>query len=431
MIVHRLIAAANRPAWLLLVPALLLEVLYRGAYVDVAIYRGYRLGIVSNSAIFLVFSCAVAAASAAIEGSRVRRSRVDGAPVVRSRARLLVDRLWPSAVAGAIVQFAGLMLIGRSTWGAPGGVPAILPLSLVAAILFHAAAGYFCGRFLPRAVGVAAAVVFSYCWLGFAWAVGYWPLHYLAGLVMTDCCTLDSTLDPSAPLALLSFSVVATAALVLASTVAASRRRKHKAITAGSALVIAAIAIVTGVTVAGDIGPSPVRPRPHSQATCRGVSPTVCTYPEQTGVGDPSAVLRAAWKNLDAAGLTVPTTIRFGAHDTTRGTSYLAAAVGMTPQQIVYSYSTSFVPTSGAPYCGDEADYERRSTAAALVQAFYQRVAGEGIVDSDWGIGGLPTADDEKAQLAALPVKAQVQWVDEVTPALHGCRAPVPELPHP
>lgn len=94
-----------------------------------------------------------------------------------------------------------------------------LPVALAGmymAIVLHALCGYVLGRYLPKILAVACAVIGSYGWVAFAWTVEPLQIRYMAGPALAFCCTSAGELAPQAPWVLLLFSSFLSGAVFLA-----------------------------------------------------------------------------------------------------------------------------------------------------------------------------------------------------------------------
>lgn len=424
-----LLPLRSRPALWLLLPALICVVAYARAFVDISGVRGYWLAVGSGSAIFLLFSCALAGVSAAIEGSRERRARQSEIPAARSGTAIVIGRLWPSILLGFLVQLAGFLIMSGGTWGAPGYVPVLVWAMLAAVIFFHAALGYCLGRLLPIAAAIPLALVVSYSWLGFTWSISYFPLRYLSGLVLVDCCSLDTTLDARGPIATIVFSLLAGLLLIVVARVKLRLQRPASILILGASIMGIAASTAVGLVIASGLGAQPVEPRPQAAARCHGSAPRICTYPEQVGSTDPSSTLRKAVSNLERLGVAVPATIRFTSKDSTAGTLNMAARPFMTPQQTLYSFTSAFMPPTVAVYCGNESDYNTRVRTSAVIQTWLLNQASEGLAPVD----DTPSLDqdglDAYTSLERLTPAQQLRWYESNMPALERCDSqptPVP-----
>lgn len=389
---------------------------------------GYWPAAVAGSAVFLIFSCGVAATAAAWEGRRARSSRALLSRSVRSDFLVVGDVLWPPFVSGCAVQAAALLVMSRDTWDAPGAPPPGALAALASIILFHTLLGFTLGRWLPPLAGVPAALLSSYCWLGFAWSIDYFPLRYLAGLSMSDCCTIETVLDPRAPLTAIVFGVPAAIALfcIAVADRSSPARAKRRGVELGAAAMVLVAAVA--LTAASPLGATPLRARPAADLTCRGSAPTVCLFPEQTARDDPEAVIRHVAANLVAAGMPVPPTIRSGTGASTSSTLQIVVQVGMTDADLVHSVTTSFLPPEIAAYCGSPSDYDRRLNAAAVVDRWLITIGSSGIVPADDVAPATELTDDELLlRLDRAGSAAQRDWVVETLRDLTDCDSDVAE----
>ncbi len=270
----------SRVALWLLLPAIACVYAFCGLYFDLSSVRGYWPAVVAGSAIFLFFPCAVASVSAAQEGARARRGRLSTVPHARREIQLVVAALWPSLACAAAVQLAAVLILSRGTWGTAATDPFTLVLlagAFVAILVLHTAMGYLLGRHLPLAASIPVALLLSYSWLGFTWSVNWFPLRYLSGLVLADCCSVDTALDARAPLAAIVFSLGMGLLLIAAAVIRSTESTARLAIR-GSTVAAAATAVtVAGILIAGDLGSarrSRARvPRPHAPAR---LPPSAC-----------------------------------------------------------------------------------------------------------------------------------------------------------
>lgn len=419
----------SRVAFWLGTPTLALVYAYSVMFPDLDYVRGYWTAVLSGSFLYLIFSCGVASVSAAVEGSRVRRARLPEFPTTRSSFALIYNRLWPSMLVGLIVQAVAFILLSRGTWGAPGGVSPLLIAAAAAIILFHTALGYTLGRFLPLPVSVPLALLLSYGWLGFTWSIDYYPLRYLAGLVIANCCSVETVLDPRAPIAAIVFCIGAGLLLLIA---AASRPRMQdlaSLIRPTAAIAGVVIIAVASLGIAADLGSTPVRARPQSQATCSGSAPTVCLFPETTATNDPEHAIRAIVHNLQVAGITVPPTIRTSNAASTTATLNMIVNPGMTDPELVHSLTTSLLPQTLASYCGSADDYDHRLSTASTISKWLIVQGSKGIVNPQLVPPINAGTADNYNELALLPASEQRQWVAGAIPALTNCKVKTPEVP--
>lgn len=413
----------------LIIPAICCVHLYAQVYVDPVNVTGYWTSVGSGSAIFLLFSGTMASVSAAVEGSRWRRARLSTTPNVRSAIRILTVQLAPVVALACLVQLFGFLTLARGTWGSIGRPPLILAPAFIAIILFHTALGFALGRLLPTAIGVAAALFASYAWLGFTWATSYAPLRYLAGLVISDCCSVERVLEPASPVIALGFSVACAAGLFVAAVVLPRLSRTPRATMAGAIAVALAAVSAIGLRAAADLGYTSDRPRPASAAECTGARPRICLFPEQKQGHDPTPLIRAAAANLTAAGISVPSTIRTASAASTHSTLNMIVTARMSRAELVHSFAAAFMPPTIAASCGDERDLADRMRAAGAISRWLGTKASEGIADPDTVLPVVPDGEDDARRLLELPPPMQTAWVVHNLPVLTDCSRPTTSVP--
>jgi hypothetical protein len=419
----------SRAVLWLFIPTILCVYLYSRSYVDPINIVGYWTSVGSGSAIFLLFSCTFASVSAAFEGSRWRRARLSSAPNVRSTIWVLFVQLGPVICLGCLAQLFGFLILARGTWGSPGHPPLILIPTFVAIILFHVALGYMLGRLLPTAIGIAAALFASYAWLGFTWASSYAPPRYLAGLVISDCCSVERQLDPASAIVAFGFNALTGVVLVVAVTALPQLRRIPQGVCASTAVIAVGAITAVSLSAASGLGYTSDRPRSMSEAVCAGREPKVCLFPEQTHYRDPTAAIRTAAANMTQAGIAVPQTIRPASAASSRTTLNMIVNPHMSDGDLIHSFAAAFMPPTVAAYCGDQRDYERRMATAGAVSRWLGDTASKGIVDPSLVQPIVPDGAAEARQLRKLPASAQVNWVIENLSAITDCTRQITSLP--
>lgn len=420
----------SRAAVWLLIPGLLGVVAYSVQFADETTVAGYWPAAMAGSAIYLVFSCGVAATAGAWEGKRFRAA----APVIesssRSSAAVVTDHLWTPLAAGLLLQLVAAALMSRDTWGAPGGPSPLVGLAFAGILFFHSCIGFALGRWLPPVASIPLSLLVSYSWLGFTWSVDYFPLRYLAGLVMADCCSVETALDARAPIIATAFSVLAGCSLlVIAVAARASGDRMHRfglPIGASSFAVITVTALAAG----SGLGAAPIVDRPQAQAICSGEAPTICLFPEQRAPGDSESIIRKASENLSRAGVTVQPVIRASNAPSAPDVLNLVVQVRMSDADLLHSITTSMLGDAEVAYCGTEQDDTERLNDAAVANRWLIDVAAEGIVNAEQVEPALEM--DDPGVLRALrraPIRAQAAWVTATVDRLTDCSVdhiPVP-----
>lgn len=411
----------SRVALWLAAPAIAFVVFYTSLYIDPASVRGYWEAAAGSSAIFLLFTCSMAATAAAVEGSRERRGGLERMPVVRSSWQLVAVRIGPVLVVAWAVQLIAFVMLSRWSWGAPGMPPLILGPTLAAIIFFHAALGYLLGRHLPMVASVPVALVLSYGWLGFTWSVNYFPIRYLSGLVIANCCSVETQLDLRSAVVALVFNLLVGTLLLVASQVrprSFGGRGTRLYVTLGAAIAVVTIA---SLTLAGGLGSTPVRERPAAQARCVGTGPSVCLFPEQREPSDPTATIQRIAANLEAVGISVPKEVRTSNRESTMTTLNVVVNVGMSNADLVHSYTTSLLPPTIVAYCGSESDYNARTRTAAVVDAWLIQHASAGVTNPQDVTPAVPDGAAGLAALQRLDAAQQSAWIRRARHSLADC----------
>jgi len=422
----------REPAYLFLVFAIPAIAAYDVVFVDPINFKGYWISTFANASIFLIFSCPLGSASAALVAARARRAGVWSRPLVRSRASITFRLLLPSFVAALVAQLFGLVLLMSESWGAPGRIPFEIALTWVAIIAFHISIGYLLGRFLPVVASIPLAIFISYCWLGFTWTVDYFPVRYLSGLVIAACCSVETTLDERSVIAVVVFSSLMSVALLLLATVLPAAAHWSAApIRTVVAVSIAVVATVIGLNVAQGLPAQPVTPRGQTELACIGEVPKVCVYPEQLQGKDPRPTLASAYENLRREGISLPPVITASNTKADRGSLRVVISTHPTTNQLVYSLSAALIPDDVAPNCGDGSDYPKRLDVAAVVIWWLQSVAGKGLLDTS-SIGSSSLSPNSEALIKAfsrLGAEEQRDWYFAASPTLLHCKAAPLDIP--
>lgn len=379
---HSMRTLWREPAYVLGVVAMIAMVLYNAAFVNPRNFEGYWVSTFSNASIFLIFSAPVGSASAAIVSARARRSGIWSLPLARTRAMISFRLLLPSFVGAFLSQLFGLVLLVATSGGAPGRIPVEVVLAWAAILIFHISVGYLLGRRLPIAVSIPLSIFFSYCWLGFTWTVNYFPIRYLAGLIITSCCSVETTLDERAIVAVVVFSLLMSSAFLIFATVPPTgMHRSVVPLTGVTAIAFVVIALTVGLNVAQGLGPQPVVPRSKGDLICAGTAPTICVYPEQLQRDDPRPTLDAAYKNLREEDIPLPAVVTSSNTKADHSSLRVVVSTQPTPPQLVYTLAAAMIPNDLAPYCGDGSDYTKRLDVAAVATWWLEKIAAQGLVD--------------------------------------------------
>ncbi len=414
----------REPAYLLCIVAIIAMVLYNATFVRVENFGGYWESTFANATIFLVFSAPVGSASAAIVAARARRSGIWALPLARSRAMITVRLLLPSFVGAFLSQLFGLLVLMSTSWGSPGRIPLEIVLSWAAILIFHISVGYLLGRYLPVAASIPLAIFASYCWLGFTWTVNYFPIRYLAGLIITACCSVDTTLDERAIVAVVVFSLPMSGALLIFATVPPTgMHRRVIPLTGLAAIALVVVAITVGLNVAQGLGAQPVVPRRSRDLVCTGKTPTICVYPEQLQRDDPRPTLEAAYENLREEGVRMPAVVTTSNTKADRSALRVVISTRPTTAQLVYTTAAGLIPDDEAPYCGNGSDYPKRLDVAAVATWWLQTIAAKGLIDAS----SLPQPDFTSGSgrliqgFSQLSDRQQRDWYAAASPTLRHC----------
>lgn len=409
--------------------AIIAILLYNDAFVNPVNFEGYWISTFANASIFLIFSCPVSSASAAIATSRLRRADVWALPTVRSRAAIALRMLLPSFLAGIFVQIVGLLVLVPKTWGAPGRIPFEILLVWVAILLLHVAIGCLFGMLLPVAASIPLAIFISYCWLGFTWALDYFPIRYLSGLIIAACCSVDTTLDERSVIAVVLFSLLMSVSL-LGFTIASGSGTWNKGLLAGVVAGVLAIgAFVVGLNVAQGLPAQPVAKRSTSDLICAGEEPRICAFPEQLERQDPRPVLETAYKNLRDEGIPLPSVITASNTEADRASLRVVITTRPSAEQLVYSIAAGLLPDDLAPYCDDGSDYLERLEVAAVARWWLQSVAAKDLVDAPSFVSVGADAELAYTGFDRLTRREQHDWYLSASPALWQCSSKPVRIP--
>jgi hypothetical protein len=343
--------------------------------------------------------------------------------------------LWPAFLGGVVAQLFGLALLVPATLGAPGRFPIEVCVAWLSILLLHTSIGFLLGRFLPMAASIPLAIFVSYAWLGFTWAVDYFPIRYLSGLILVACCSVDTRLDARAVAAVVVFSALAAAAILISAVAPPlNLGRSLTTLSWTGTIVGITIAAILGLNLASELGAQPLKPRPPSELQCSGSAPVICLFPEQYVQRDPRPVLAQAYANLRDQGVEVPTTIS-GGTGVPSGAQALRVVISSksTAELLVRSLAAGLLAGDLAPYCGDGSDYGKRVDVAAVATWWLASVAGTGqrtdisIPTTNYG----PEAAAMIEEFQKLTPEEQHGWYFAAFPALTDCAAKPLAVPSP
>ncbi|MEX2136989.1 MAG: hypothetical protein WEB29_08605 [Chloroflexota bacterium] len=285
------------PAFWLAIPICVLAAAYVGFLYP---SDGYAVDASAQGTSTLGFIAPFVAASAAWEGSRLRRGRVWSAPSVRSRLAIGFWAVVPAVLVGVLaVTVAIVAQLARSG----GGLPDARFIAMSALDLAgFGALGLALGLLLPFAVAGPVAIVLPFLWLAFLPAMDPLWLRHLTGM-FRDCCGLERDLDLKAAMAsgLVDAGIIGAAALLVSGGAGMLRRVVVPAVPLALSLAVG-VALVSGMTYSPTVARDPAA---LDCSTTDGV--TVCTWPEHRQRADEVAGIvrdvRTVWQ---AAGIPAP-----------------------------------------------------------------------------------------------------------------------------
>nr|WP_146177610.1 hypothetical protein [Sphaerisporangium cinnabarinum] len=309
----------------------------------------------------VVLVAPVVAASAAIAGSRLRRSGGILGPRGRALVVVVGEQVWPLVVAGTVALGTGTVVAGAKL--SYSGVPNLVPLlPAVAMIVAAAVTGFALGLrvWTPVAAALSGAVWFYL--LAFPAAL---DPPWLRHLVETGaCCTVSESLDVRAPLA----SLVTASALVMLGIVAIMAHESRVAVGGGLAGAVGLLALAVLLALPLGWSSTTVREGPLECTTSQSVE--FCVWPEQAGdlarVADNGASAIAAVSRV--TGVEPP--LRLTAHSRAAqnaGERAFWFAAGSDDESLVRQTTSAAFPDAGQ--CFDERPAGASQDLGPLVDA--------------------------------------------------------------
>ncbi len=435
----------RRPAWWLLAPGVILAALYVHQYVSAERVLADAQAAVAASGLLLIFAASLVSVSAAVEVGRDRSSRGVAEVAVRGKIIVACARLWPSLVAGALIQLVGILLLLGKAGSSPNRFPVLIAVGLFSALFFHAGIGMFLGTWLRARFAVPLALVVSYIWLGFAWSFDFVPVRYLAGLALEGCCSPVETLDVAAVYSLMAFSVLGFFGFVLLAMGVSGRKilPRGKAawlrVTAG--LLVLVLAASLGLFIARQVAATPVKARPLSEAECSATVPEVCLFPTQLARGDTRPVYADTFEALEHHGMRKITKVYSTSTAqvpvlSDEGVANVMAAPGQSRTRAVESAASTYADALTYIECPQETSADVYGWAEVLKAWSVQTAAQEVLAPNERA--GLPDTSmlesvsipDETdffgqwSKLRKLDETSQTQWVTAAYDQLSTCRLP-------
>lgn len=263
---------------------------------------GYGTAATAAASGALPFIGAFVAATAAWEGSRLRRSGIWGGPWARSRLHIAAGLLSGPVIAGLVATTAAIVVSHAAAAAFPPDLAIVGVITVD--ILAYASVGFALGILAPSALAVPAAAILPILWLAFVPAMYPIWLRHLTGMYR-DCCSLEQSLAPQAVFA----SVAMNLAFIEIAAVACvtTRPRIWRALGIGAVLTAA---VLFSVRVASGLTFAPVMPRDASLLSCESKEGVrVCLWPEHATASAQllSAITTVRERWIDA-GIDAPTT---------------------------------------------------------------------------------------------------------------------------
>jgi len=379
----------------LLLVGICVAFLFSQSMLNLRYVTGYWLGVTAQSGLTLIVSAGIAAIGGAIEGSRLKSTKANQIPHGRKAWHIALRVLWPVFVAALIIQV--LSFLRLSTHGA--GASDIPNLSLLLAfftiVLFHLMLGFNLGLRLAPALSIPVALVSSYFWLGSAWAVNYYPLRYMSGLILMDCCRIYETLNASAIMTAIAFNGLGAIALAIFARRKLVYSKKPQIAIVGTAVLVAAASFAVSANLSNGLGPVPVVNRPTAEMKCTSsrhvvswgdgnkklsLPPKICFFPGQDPSNRFAASLDAVWSDLDRLGLRPPKTILATNVVVSANKVGIVATPVSNPAEVTYSLVSDFV---GQPIdCGEsEAAWIKRDLNYRSLINFLLRATSHNALD--------------------------------------------------
>ncbi len=324
---------------------------------------GYGTAATAAASGAMPFIGAFVAASAAWEGSRLRRG-VWGGPWARSGQRIAAGVLIGPVAAGAAAATAAIVVAHAGAAAFPPDLAIIIVL--IIDILAYASVGFALGILAPRALAVPVAAVLPVLWLAFVPAMYPVWLRHLTGMYR-DCCSLEHALAPQAVLASVTLSGAFIATASILSFVSWPRLWRTMA-----AVGILALGFRIGIAAASGLTYAPVVPRDTALMSCASDDGAeACVWPEHAAelpsIVATIADVRTRWL---AAGIDAPTTFTeaSGAHNP--GTLEVHLRDPLSEDGIIMALAGGMVPR---PDCGHAT---RGGIAIPYLEAWYAAAGG-------------------------------------------------------
>jgi len=376
-------------AWILLSVGSVAAFLFSSNMIELRFVTSYWLGITAQSGLTLIVSAGIAAVGGAIEGARIKSLRKNTLPRTRSSSQITLRALAPVLSAAILIQISSFLILSQFAEGASDSPSLGLLLVFFLIIIFHMLLGFNLGLRIHPALAIPTALTASYIWLGASWGVNFYPLRYMAGLILMDCCRIYEELDVNAIYTALIFNGLGAVASFLFASRKIRGRVKSNLPLGVTALLLSAMTVVSSIYAASDLGPLPITDRDrvsmvcsdslsrkHSLSTLNSTdnfgavtSPNICFFEGQDPRGEFESALRATWARLNDLGVDPPKLI-VGANQQNKEEQVGIVATPISrPDEVAYSLVVDII---GQPaICDQESDREwanRETSYRALIK---------------------------------------------------------------
>lgn len=363
--------------------------LFSSSMIEIRFVTSYWLGITAQSGLTLIVSAGIAAVGGAIEGARLRSLRTNTFPRTRSSIQITLRVLAPVLIAAVLIQLVSFLILSRYSPGAADAPNFALLLVFLLVIFFHLLLGFNLGLRIHPALAIPIALTASYIWLGASWGVNFYPLRYMAGLILMDCCRIYEQLEPNAVYAALTFNGVGALASFLFATRKIRGKSKSNILLGLTAGTVAATAVGLSILVSSELGPVPITNRDSASMICSdsqfkqyrlsaisstdsfedSVNPYICFFEAQDPTGEFDSALRITWARLNDLGIEPPKLI-VGTNQQNTGQRVGVVATPVSrPEEVSYSLVVDII---GQPaICDELSDQEwanRDFTYRALIK---------------------------------------------------------------
>lgn len=372
----------------------------------------------TGKAVFaLPFIAAACAASAAWEGARLTKGRVFEQAPVRGALGTTLPVLAPIVAMGMLGLLTALFMSAIAA-DVPLGLPHFGILAAAVAVLIaNTLVGNIVGRVMPGVVAAPLALIGSFFVTAYpaSWSV-FWIRHLVGG-GLSNCCSIDTSIDGSALLGTSLFAVgVSCAALAII-------RFRGGALSLTLAGAFVAAGLGTSWLAVRDLGPDPVQDRAKGELICEDTGQIrVCLWPE---VEKPEMVRRdsqVAVGKLKQAGVQVPHTLTMAAQPEP-GASKLGIEANSPAEDIPGGVASGLLPNP--PACAVNGEPYPAAVAAAPLEAWLHATAGVPAASLSGRFGPQDAA--LATRVRALPAGEQLAWFERNRTAMGSCSTP-PQL---